>query len=65
MYVLVVGLWLLAMGRCWLIPALWLFTAHHLQGFANWVSGAGTLHRHALGSGWQLRAEAVTDHRQQ
>lgn len=27
MYVLVVGLWLLVMGRCWLTPALWLFTA--------------------------------------
>lgn len=70
MYVLVVGLWLLAMGRCWLTPALWLFTAHRLQGVTNclqWhrVSGAGMLHRHTLGSGRQLRAEAVTGHRQQ
>lgn len=29
------GLWLLARGRCWLTPILWLSTAHSLQGIAN------------------------------
>lgn len=46
MSVLVVRLWLLAQGRCWLTPVPWLSTAHCLRGFANhlwWhgVSGQG------------------------